>query len=126
MKKFLLALMMLCSMCAVAQDVIVKTDGSTIVCRVQNLTTTEVVYKKWSDLNGYNYVMNLNDVSAINYENGRNDQLSKANNMYAPGNQNSGYGQLNDNVLARMDMITIIEVKQRKQSFGGLLLVDYP
>ena len=43
MKKILLALMLMCSIGAVAQDVIVKTDGSTIVCRVQNLTTTEVV-----------------------------------------------------------------------------------
>ena len=63
MKKILLALMMMCSMCAVAQDVIVKTDGSTIVCRVQNLTTTEVVYKKWSNLKGPNYAINRSEVS---------------------------------------------------------------
>lgn len=114
MKKILLALMLMCSIGAVAQDVIVKTDGSTIVCRVQNLTTTEVVYKKWSDLNGSNYVMNLNDVSAINYENGRNDQLFAMDNKYAPGNQNSGYGQLNDNALARMDLITDYQQKAKK------------
>jgi len=106
MKKLLFMLMMICSMHVMAQDVIVKTDGSTIVCRVQNLTTTEVVYKKWSDLKGSNYVMSLNDVSTINYENGRNDQLFALNNKYAPSNQNSGYGQLNDNALIAMDMAT--------------------
>lgn len=128
MKKILLALMLMCSIGAVAQDVIVKTDGSTIVCRVQNLTTTEVVYKKWSDLKGSNYVMNLNDVSAINYENGRNDQLFAMDNKYAPGNQNSGYGQLNDNALVMMDMASNNPQKKAKLLkriglFGGGLLI---
>lgn len=125
MKKILIALMMLCSICAVAQDVIVKTDGSTIVCRVQDLTTTEVVYKKWGDLNGANYVMNLNDVSAINYENGRKDQLSTMNNKYAPGNQNDGFWRMNDNTLVRMDQITNYQHKAKNAKilgrvFGGL------
>ena len=119
MKKFLLALMMLCSMCAVAQDVIVKTDGSTIVCRVQDLTTTEVVYKTWSDLNGANYVMNLKDVSTINYENGRKDQLSIMNNKYEPGNQNDGLWRMNDNALVRMDQITNYEHKAKKAKIFG-------
>lgn len=127
MKKFLLALMMLCSMCAVAQDVIVKTDGSTIVCRVQDLTTTEVVYKKWSDLNGANYVMNLKDVSTINYENGRKDQLSIMKNKYEPGNQNDGLWRMNDNALVLMDMASNkpqkkAKVLKRIGLFGGGLL----
>ena len=121
MKKILLALVMMCSICAMAQDVIVKTDGSTIVCRVQHLTTTEVVYKKWSDLKGSNYVMNLNDVNTINYENGRSDQLFALDNKYAPSNQNSGYGQLNDNALARMDMITDYQSKAKKSKILGYI-----
>lgn len=121
MKKFIMALMTMCSICAVAQDVIVKTDGSTIVCRVQNLTTAEVVYKKWGDLKGSNYVMNLNDVSAINYENGKKDQLLTMNNKYAPGNQNSGLGLMNDNALTRMDMITDYEQKAKKAKTLGLI-----
>lgn len=70
MKKLLLLLLLVCSMSAWAQDVIVKKDGSTIVCRVVEVNQTEVVYKRWSNLEGPNYVMNLADVSAINYENG--------------------------------------------------------
>ena len=121
MKKILLALMLMCSISAVAQDVIVKTDGNTIVCRVQHLTTTEVVYKKWSNLKGPNYVMNLNDVNTINYENGRSDQLFALDNKYAPSNQNSGYGQLNDNALARMDMITDYQSKAKKTKILGFI-----
>ena len=70
MKKLLLLLMLVCSVSAWAQDVIVKKDGSTIICRVVEVSQTEVVYKRWTNLEGPNYVMNLSDVSAINFENG--------------------------------------------------------
>ena len=53
-----------------AQDVIIKKDGSTLVCRVIEVTNTEVTYKKWSDLKGSNYIINQKDLMAINYENG--------------------------------------------------------
>ncbi len=70
MRSFFMWLVFLCTLTAAAQDVIVKKDGSTIVCRVVELGKTEVVYKRWSNLQGDNYVMNLTDITAINYENG--------------------------------------------------------
>ena len=63
-------LLLLSSLTASAQDVIVKKDGSTIVCRVVEVNQTEVIYKRWTNLEGPNYVMNLSDISAVNYENG--------------------------------------------------------
>lgn len=103
MKHLLVFLLFLCSASVFAQDVIVKKDGSTIVCRVIELTSTEIVYKKWSDLNGSNYVMNRDDASAINYENGKKVNLSEATNLYAPNNQNDGTQQYNDKALLRID-----------------------
>lgn len=50
MKHLLVTLLLLCSACVFAQDVIVKKDGSTIVCRVVELTSSEITYKKWNDL----------------------------------------------------------------------------
>lgn len=73
MKRILFLLMLLCSLGAAAQDVIVKTDGSTIVCRVVEVGTTAITYKKWSNLKGPNYVVEKKDVSSINYENGEKD-----------------------------------------------------
>ncbi len=70
MRSIFMCLVFLCTLTAAAQDVIVKKDGSTIICRVVELGKTEVIYKRWSDLQGNNYVMNLTDVKAINYENG--------------------------------------------------------
>jgi len=42
MKQLFVMLLLLCSAVANAQDVIVKKDGSTIVCRVVELTSTEI------------------------------------------------------------------------------------
>lgn len=70
MKKVLMFLMLLCSLTASAQDVIVKKNGSTVVCRIVEVGQAEVVYKRWTDLQGNNYVMNITDIASINYENG--------------------------------------------------------
>lgn len=103
MKQLLVFLFLLCSAVVSAQDVIVKKDGSTIVCRVVELTDSEITYKKWSDLNGSNYVMDRSLASAINYENGKKVSLSEATNLYTPNNQNDGTQQYNDRALLRMD-----------------------
>lgn len=104
MKKLLVLLMILCSGSAFAQDVIVKNDGSTVLCRIVEVNASEVVYKKWSNLSGANYVMNRSDVSAINYESGKRDAgTGTLNNQYQPGNQNSGVQQYNDRALLAID-----------------------
>lgn len=103
MKHLLVLLLLLCSMSVSAQDVIVKKDGSTVVCRVVEVTATEITYKKWSDLNGSNYVMDKSLASAINYENGKKVNISEATNLYLPNNQNDGSQRLNDNALLKMD-----------------------
>ena len=74
-------MLLVCSASAWAQDVIVKRDGSTIVCRVVEVNKSEVIYKRWGNLEGPNYVMNLTDISAVNYENGekiRMDETQKS------------------------------------------------
>jgi len=102
-KKILFLLAFLCSISMFAQDVIVKKDGSTIVCRVIELNDSEIIYKKWSDLNGSNYVMDKSLASAINYENGKKVSISEMNNNYMPNNQNTGIQQYNDKALLALD-----------------------
>lgn len=103
MKHLLVILFLLCTMSVSAQDVIVKKDGSTIVCRVVSLTDSEIIYKKWSDLNGSNYVMERSAASAINYQDGKKVNLSEATNLYKPNNQNDGMQQYNDRALLAID-----------------------
>ena len=112
MKHLLVFLFLLCSASVYAQDVIVKKDGSTIVCRVVELTSSEIIYKKWSDLNGSNYVMERSAASAINYENGKKDNLSEATNLYRPNNQSDGVQQYNDKALLRLDTASRIATRK--------------
>lgn len=86
-----------------AQDVIVKKDGSTVVCRVVEVTATEITYKKWSDLNGSNYVMDKSLASAINYQSGKREVFSDTESLYKPNNQNDGEQAMNDKALLRLD-----------------------
>lgn len=129
MKQLLVMFMLLCSTVVFAQDVIVKKDGSTVVCRVVELTSSEIVYKKWSDLNGSNYVMNRSDASAINYQNGKKVNLSEIGmNLYSPSNQNDGMRQLNDKALLQIDAAISNPYKRANKLratalIGGIALV---
>lgn len=105
MKKLLLFLVaIVVGMSASAQDVIVKKDGSTVLCKIVQVSPSEVIYLKWSDLNGPQYIMDSSLVSNINYQDGRQDKLNEqSTNSYAPGIQQSGEAQYNDNALLALD-----------------------
>lgn len=77
MKKILLFFMLLSATSAFAQDVIVKKDGSTILSKVIKITTTEVEYKKFSNLNGPTYTIAKTELQAINYENGEKETFGQ-------------------------------------------------
>lgn len=121
-------MLLLCAASASAQDVIVKKDGSTVVCHVVELTATEITYKKWGNLNGSNYVMDRSAASAINYENGKKVNLSEVENLYQPGNQNDGVQQYNDRALLKLDYDIQKNIRKARLLktmgwIGGALLV---
>ena len=79
MKKFLFILMIAVTggaMKCAAQDVIVKKDGSTIVSKVLEITSTEVKYKKFTNLQGPTYTVAKTELQAINYENGEKETFT--------------------------------------------------
>jgi len=61
---------------AVAQDVIMKKDGSSIECKVTKLSSVYVEYKKWSNIDGPVYTIDKNLISSIKYENGEIEDFS--------------------------------------------------
>lgn len=131
MKKLLVFLMALvATLTATAQDVIVKNDNSTILCKIVEVNNNEVVYLKWSELNGPRYVMDRSLIANINYQDGRQDKLNQqTSNAYAPGNQQTGTSYYNDNMLVTMDKNrSIYEQKAKKiriigWTVGGALTV---
>ncbi len=106
MKRLLLALsLFLATTVTFAQDVIVKKNNETILCRVVQTTDTHVIYKTWSDLNGQSLAIERSQISAINYQNGKKETVAPiTENQYAPNNQNNGMGQYNDKALLKMDL----------------------
>lgn len=124
MKHWLFLMLFCCAVCASAQDVIVKKDGSTVVCRVLEVKSSEVVYKLWTERNGSSYIMDLSLVSSINYESGKKESLSEImENKYSPYNQNNGERQINDKALLIMDDLN--KVKRLKivgYTVGGTIV----
>lgn len=85
MRKFFIFLMVFfATFIAAAQDVIVKNDNSTILCRIVEVNNNEVVYLKWSDLNGPRYIMDRSLIANINYQNGRQDKLNPQTGQVKP------------------------------------------
>lgn len=62
---------------ATAQDVIVKTDNSTILSKVLEITSTEIKYKKWDNEDGPLYSISRSEIKSINYENGEVENFSE-------------------------------------------------
>lgn len=60
-----------------AQDVIVKKDGSTIQSKVMEITDTEIKYKKWSNQDGPLYSIGRSEILSINYQNGEVEKFSE-------------------------------------------------
>jgi hypothetical protein len=57
----------------IGQDIISLIDGGTIESKVQEVTRKDVVYKKFSNQNGPNYHIDLNEVEKVTYESGAVD-----------------------------------------------------
>ena len=82
MKKFLLLSFLACILASVsanAQDVIVKTDNSTILSKVEEISAESIKYRKWDNLDGPVYVLNISEVISINYSNGTMETFKDRN-----------------------------------------------
>lgn len=73
MKFTLLFCFIFTSVASMAQDVIVKNDGSTILSKVVKVGDKEIEYKKHNSSSERLYSISTSDVMAINYEDGDKD-----------------------------------------------------
>ena len=82
MKKLSLFIVLFCaSLMTMAQDVIVKKDGSTIQSKVMEINGTEIKYKKWSNQDGPMYCINRSEIMSINYQNGEVEKFSEGTSL---------------------------------------------
>jgi hypothetical protein len=60
-----------------SQDIIIKTNGETVNCFVEEITQTDIRYRKGENLRGPYYRININEVHRIVYENGKVEEFNK-------------------------------------------------
>ena len=77
---FLLLLVCTTIFSASAQDMIVKKNGTIIKAKVIKVGSSEVEYKKWTNQNGPIYSISVNELFAINYQNGEKDMFENNQN----------------------------------------------
>lgn len=61
-----------------AQDLITKKDGSDIQAKILEVTSTEVKYKKYSNLEGPTFTLPKSDILIVRYENGENEVFNSS------------------------------------------------
>lgn len=76
MNKILLILFLFVCSNGFAQDVIVKKDGSTILSKVLEVNTSDIKYKKYSNLDGPTYTILKTELLSINYKNGECEKFT--------------------------------------------------
>ncbi len=89
MKHLFILLSLLVMTNANAQDVIMLNKGGNIQAKVQEVKSKEIVYKKFSNLNGPNYYIDIEDVEKINYESGAVDVFEANPNAGIPFSYNA-------------------------------------
>ena len=77
---FLLLLVCTTMFSASAQDMIVKKNGTIIKAKVIKDGSSEVEYNKWTNQNGPIYSISVNELFAINYQNGEKDMFENNQN----------------------------------------------
>lgn len=71
MKKILFAMAaFVCSLCANAQDLLVKTNGDILKVKVIEFAVKEVKYKQYDNLDGPTYSISNSEVTSVQLENG--------------------------------------------------------
>ena len=101
MKKFVLTLIGIVSLCTVsAQDRIVFKDSNEINVKVTNVSPDTVTYKNWNNLEGPTYTIYKSDVLFIVYQNGTKESfaeiksVNETNQTKKPLVKFQGYGNL--------------------------------
>ncbi len=95
-------------MSAVAQDIIIKQDGNEIQCKLIEIGTDVIKFKKWTNMNGPTFVEERGDIFMIKYENGEKD-------VFGVRPANTSAQQANPS-----SVMTIQNLRYDKESKSGL------
>jgi hypothetical protein len=75
---------------ALGQDIIVKNDGNEIKAKVEEVSDTEIKYRKSDNLSGPVYTMKKTEIFMVKYENGSKDVFGNQQAQTTPSAENAG------------------------------------
>lgn len=101
---------------AVAQDVILKKDNSTVLSKVIEVTSTEIKYKKWNNQDGPTYSIGLSEINSVTYQNGEVEKFAETN---AQPSNNQQYQQPQNQQPAVMPRQDYVNVGGYMEADGG-------
>ena len=85
-------LIILSFLSSTGQDIIYKTNGDSVTAKVLKIESSEITYKKHSNLGGPDYVVLRSEVSVIVYENGSKDRFNETFDWPLPADSSSSDG----------------------------------
>lgn len=123
-KIILLLLMLFVTASAVsAQDIITKTDDSSMAVKVVEITATTVKYKKYSNPDGPLYNIPISDIKAITYQNGTVEKFNEAPHA-DPNAQTSPTPESDDQLLREYQNLNNFATQSQSVSDQRLLALD--
>lgn len=105
-----------------AQDLIIKNDNSTIQCKVLKISNSEIEYKKWTNLDGPIYTIDVEDVIRIDYQNGESESFNdgaSCGNIHGFMTRYHGELVLNGQVLSDDEIKTLFGKKDYETYLGA-------
>jgi len=85
----------------IAQDIITNKNGEEIQAKIIRVSDTEIIYKKWSNMEGPEFVMPNSDVFMIKYQNGEKEvfksnvpETKNKNEIEMPFRKNSVFAEV--------------------------------
>lgn len=73
-----------CSIYCISQDVIIFKNGDEVNSKVLEVSTDQIKYKKWGNIDGPSYSLSKNEVFMIKYKNGTKDVFNSKNIVNTP------------------------------------------
>ena len=122
MKHFFVMLLFAYAGAVFSQDVIVKKDGSTIISKVLEIDKNTVKYKKFSNLEGPTYSIDVAELSSVNYANGERDVFPDVNGNTGNTSQTTPTGTSEASLQKNMDYLNSYNsysVNYRSDKVGG-------
>ena len=115
--RFLLLFLFLSPLTSMAQDVLFKTDGSKEEVKMLEISSTEVRFKKFSNLDGPVYVLPRTETVMVIYENGVHEVLSVKETVATP---TPGYSGSRRNYGSRDPQLLDETPYQKKRNLVGI------